>query len=156
MNRILSRSLAFSSMALLVVACSDKEAPDDAAEDSTAIAQAPVSTTPRVMAIDFGQAVDDSGRIMGGGVESFPSADTVYVSVRTQNTTQGTPITVKLEQGDKIIESVDLEVGTPDSNGESRSLATLPKAATMTAGKYKIEVLLDGASQGIREFSIGS
>lgn len=155
MNHFMSRTLILSSLAVLVVACGDKKAAENATEDSTTAAMTAVSTTPRVMAIEFGQAVDDSGRIMGGGVESFPSADTIYVVIRTQNATQGTPMTVKLEQGDKTIDSVEVAVGSSDGSGESRALATLPKAATVKAGKYKIEVLLDGASQGVREFSIG-
>jgi hypothetical protein len=78
----------------------------------------------------------------------------VYVAVRTKHVPAGTPIVVRLMQGDRNIESVDVVSGTPDAEAEARMLARLPAGATLSVGAYQVEVLLDGVSQGIRPLSV--
>lgn len=150
------RHLAILPLAfLLATACGDQPA-DDATPDSTgtAVATEPAPTVPRVMAIDVGRAIDEGGRIMGGGVETFPEADTIYVHLRTEHVSEGTALTVRLLEGDRTLESVDVTSGAPDAGMIGEATATLPAGATLRPGAYRVEVLLDGASQGIREITI--
>lgn len=151
------RHLALLPLALLLAtACGDQPAEEAGAADSTTTAAAaPMPTTPRVMAIDVGRAIDESGRIMGGGVERFPEADTLFVHVRTEHVAAGTPLTVRLLAGDRTVESVEVAAGAADADAVGEATATLPAGATLGAGTYRVEVLLDGASQGIREIIIG-
>ncbi len=155
MTRHILTTLGF---ALLLGACGDKAADAGEGGDSTAaMTEAePAPTIPRVMAIDVGLAADSMGQIIGGAGEIFPNPDTLYVAVRTQNTDEGASLTVRLLQGDRTIESVAATTGAPDANRMARTLAKLPAAATAKAGRYRVEVLLDSVSQGIRDITIGT
>ena len=153
----MTRSVLLSlGLAATLVACGSDAADDAATEDSTAAAMADsLPRDPRVTAIDVGLAADSLGQIIGGVMESIPEADTLYVAVRTQYTPASAPITVRLLRGDRTIESVDVAAGAPDADDVGRVVALLPSAATAGAGSYRIEVLLDGVSQGIRDITIG-
>lgn len=155
MTRQIMTTLGF---ALMLGACGDKAPEADAGPDSAAMAAATASapTIPRVMGIDVGLAADSMGQIIGGAGEVFPNPDTLYVAVRTQNTEAGAPITVRLMQGDRVIESVSTEAGAPDESHSGRAVAKLPSAAKAATGRYRVEVLLDSVSQGIREITLGT
>ncbi len=144
-------------IAALLAACGDKAPEAEAAGDSSAAmaAESPAPTIPRVMAIDVGLAADSMGNILGGSGEVFPQPDTLYVAVRTQNTEEGAPVTVRLMRGDRTVESVSVAAGSPDAAHTAKALAKLPSAATAAHGKYSVEVLLDTVSQGIREITLG-
>ena len=138
----------------LTIACGDKAGEGDTTTDSATAVAPEVPRNPRVMAIDVGLAADSLDRIIGGTYESIQAPDTVFVSVRTQYVAAGAPIAVRLMQGERVIESVDLTSGTPDEDGVARALATLPAGATLAVGSYQVEVMLDGVSQGIRALSV--
>jgi hypothetical protein len=146
---------ALLAVALLAAtACGDRQEAETTSDD-TAVAVAPeMPRNPHVMAIDIGLAVDSLGRVIGSSYESVPQPDTLYVSVRTQHVAAGAPLTVRLLQGDRTVQSVDVAAGTPDASGIGRATAMLPSAATAAPGDYRVEVLLEGASQGIRELRI--
>lgn len=147
---LLSLGLAFA-----LVACGSDADGGAAAEDSATAAADTMPREPRVVAIDVGLAADTAGHIVGGVMESFPTPDTLYVGVRTQHTPAGTPVTVRLLRGDEPVEAVEAAAGAPDADNVGRIAVMLPSAATAPAGGYRIEVLLDGVSQGIREITIG-
>ena len=138
----------------LTIACGDKGGEGDTTTDSATAVAPEVPRNPRVMAIDVGLAADSLNRIIGGTYESIQAPDTVFVSVRTQYVAAGAPIAVRLMQGERVIESVDLTSGTPDQDGVARALATLPAGASLAVGSYQVEVMLDGVSQGIRALSV--
>jgi hypothetical protein len=138
----------------LTVACGDKAAEGDTNPDSATAVAPEVPRNPRVIAIDVGLAADSLGRIIGGTYETIQAPDTVFVSVRTQHVAAGAPIVVRLLQGERTVESVDVSSGTPDEEGVGRVLATLPSGAGLAVGSYQVEVLLDGVSQGIRALSV--
>jgi hypothetical protein len=151
-RRFLSLTLPLALLTL--AACADKGGDQSGSGDSAAAAVIEVPTTPMVTAIEIGRALDDSNRVLGGGVEHFPSADTLYVRVTTSHVVAGTPLTVRLTRGTTLIDSVDVPSGPIDAESNASAIATLPKAHGVAAGAYRIEVLLDGASQGVREFTI--
>lgn len=143
-------------LAATLAACGADAGEDAAATDSANAAAADtMPRNPRVAAIDIGLAADTAGHIVGGVMESFPIADTLFVGVRTQYTPAGAPITVRMLSGDRTVESVETTAGAPDAEDIGRVVVQLPAAATAAAGTYRIEVLLDGTSQGIREVTIG-
>lgn len=143
-------------LATALLACGS-DADGGATEDSTAAAAADTTPrNPRVAAIDIGLAADSMGNIVGGVSESFPTPDTLYVGVRTQYTPAGAPLTVRLLRGDQTVESAEIAAGSPDADDIGRAVAMLPAAAAAQAGSYRVEVLLDGVSQGIREITIGN
>jgi hypothetical protein len=152
MNRTSLLPLALLAFA---VACGDRDNEDGMNGDSATAIVPEVPRNPRVMAIDVGLAADSLGRIIGGSYETIQQADTVYVSVRTQHTAAGAPITVRMRQGERIIESIDVAAGAPDVDAVGRVLAMLPAGASVSPGSYEIEVLLEGVSQGVRPLAVG-
>lgn len=140
----------------LTVACGDQRGESDTNPDSATAIAPEIPRNPRVIAIDVGLAADSLDRIIGGTYESIQGPDTVFVSVRTQYVPAGSPLTVRLMQGERAIESVDLSTGTPDADGVARALATLPAGATLALGSYQVEVLLDGVSQGVRSLTVAA
>lgn len=151
------RMLRPIALLLLATACGgDAPAPDadgEAAAAADAAANAPaMPTEPHVMAIDIGIAVDDSGRIMGAGVEAFPDPAPLYVSIRTQATPAGTPLSARLLAGTRTVDSVGSTAAAPEASGVGRTTLQLAKAADLAPGEYRVEVFLDGVSVGIREF----
>ncbi|HET9066454.1 MAG TPA: hypothetical protein VFN22_11595 [Gemmatimonadales bacterium] len=144
-------------LALLAsVACAPKAAEDAGSQDSTNVAVIDVPASPRIVSIDIGRALDANNHIMGGGVERFPHGDTLYVALGASHVPTGTPISVRLMSGDKILETVELTATEPAADGTAQLTATLPSGANATAGLYRVEVLLDGTSQGIREITFDS
>jgi hypothetical protein len=145
------RYLPAAALLLLATACGDNSPPPpEITEDTTQAAQMPAE--PHVMAIDMGIAVDDSGRIMGVGVETFPSPDTVYVAVRTQAAPEGSAIGVRLLSGERTVDSTGTTTGAMDADGVGRASVSFPQAVTLAPGDYRLEVFLNGTSAGIREF----
>ncbi len=151
-----SPMLALPLALLMFAACADQAADQAPSGDSTTTATIEVPTTPMVTAIQIGRAVDDSNRILGGGVEHFPPSDTLYVGVTTSHVVAGTPLTARLSKGSTVIDSATVPSGTVDPESMAHTTIVLPGASKATAGSYRIEVLLDGASQGVREISIDS
>jgi hypothetical protein len=151
MNRI---SLMPLALLAFTVACSDGGREVNTADDSATAIVPDIPRNPRVIAIDMGLAADSLGRIIGGTYETIQAPDTVFVSVRTQYVAAGTPIVVRLLQGERTIESVDVASGTPGTDAVGRVLATLPAGATISPGGYQVEVLLDGVSQGLRTLTV--
>jgi hypothetical protein len=156
MDMMMTRSsLVLSTLVLAgVMACGDGSPPPGGPKEDSAAAVAPEPKNPHVMAIDLGRATDSTGAIIGGTLETFPELDTLYVSVRTQYVETGAPIVVRLLQGETALGSQNLTAGTADSMGVARAVAIFPGAAKRGEGTYRVEVLLDTLSAGIREFTV--
>lgn len=152
----MTRPVLFATaLVLLATACGDRPESDVPAGGDSGAAVAPeMPRNPHVMAIDIGLAVDSLGRVIGSSFESVPEPDTIFVSVRTQYVAAGAPLTVRLFQGERTVQSVDVAAGTPDQSGIGRATAMLPAAAGVSPGDYQVEVLLDGVSQGIRDLKV--
>lgn len=139
---------------LLVPACADRGGDAGQPGDSTAVVAPEMPRNPHVVAIDVGLAVDSLGRVVGGTFERITNPDTIFVSVRTQYVAAGAPLRVRLLRGERELQGVDVAAGTPDGDDIGRATAMLPAGATLSAGEYKVEVLLDGVSQGLRDLVV--
>lgn len=153
MSRLRSSYFILPLALITTVACGDNSSPNGGAGDSSNVAVIEAPSAPRIVAIDVGRALGDSGRILGSGVEHFPETDTLYVGIGASYVVAGTPISVRLLSGAKVLETVNVTATAPGEDGNAHMVAVLPSAATVNAGKYSVEVLLDGVSQGIREFT---
>jgi hypothetical protein len=148
-------SLIPLALLALTIACGDQAGEGDTTPDSATAVAPELPRNPRVIAIDVGLAADSLNRIIGGTYERIEAADTIFVAVRTQHVAAGAQITVRLLQGERTIESVEVTPGTPDADAVGRTLAILPAGAGIAAGDYQVEVLLDGVSQGSRPLAVG-
>lgn len=153
--RYTTRSFLILPLALtLSIACGDQAGDDETSSDTANVAVLEVPASPRVVSIDIGRAVDENNRILGGGVERFPRGDTLYVELGTSHVPAGTPITVRFSLGDRVLETVEVTAIEPTADGTAQVTAKLPSAATASPGLHRVEVLLDGTSQGIREITL--
>lgn len=141
-----------------LAACARRNAPDTAADSAIAAATVapPVSKTPHVRAIELGRALDSvTSRIAGGVASSYQAGDTIYVSLRTEFVAEGTTLAVRLLRGKTTVDSIDLKSGSPNAEGLA-VVATHFTASNKgwTPGSYRLEVLLNGVSQGLTDFEI--
>ncbi len=154
----MSKRLFFLPAALLIATACGDSADTPRTDEATTTDQlaTEMPRNPHVMGIDLGLASDEEGRIIGGAGQSFPEADTLHVSIRTQYIDQGTTLSLVLSQGDRTIGTTTATVGANGESGDARALAIFPQVATLGAGSYRVEALMDEVSQGIREFTIGA
>lgn len=148
--RFLTRSTALALCALAALgACKKKEPPPPA------VAPAPPPPAPSVSAIDLGRHVGPNKRV-SDTTSVFAPRDTLYLSVATENTAAGATLLAKwtYETG-QTVDSSSQAVAAP-SAAEPVSVTEfhLVKPKGWPAGKYKVEVWLDGASKGSKEFEV--
>ncbi len=137
-----------------LTACSKKDA-DPAPEETTVVAAPAPPAVPRMVSMDLGRAVDSTRRIVGGVTTMFGTRDTIYLSVQTENTAAGAEVSARWSTATgQRVDSTAQAV----ANGAAAAAAVtefhLIKAAPWPVGAYRVEVFLDGTSQGIKAFSI--
>lgn len=154
----LSRTLLVAALAATTLsACSKKDA-DDTVADTTPGAgtelQAPA--VPRVTSMELGRAVDSTRNIMGGVTDDFGPNDTIYLAVRTENTAAGAMVTARWQtESGTTVDSTSQAVAPAVADGWSVTEFHIMRPQPWPTGKYRVEVYLDGVSQGIKDFEIG-
>lgn len=147
--------LASTALLFLASACGDKSADNEPTLDSAPAAVAvQLPENPMVSSINIGLALDDSGLLLGGGTQQFAQGAPLVVGVQTHFVDAGAPLTVRLMEADRVIETVSLVAGEPDGDRRATAHAELPAAADLGIGDYRVEVLLGDVSQGIRPITI--
>ncbi len=137
-----------------VVGCSKKDA-DDGAPDTVTIVTPDISATARVAAMELGRAVDSLKNIVGGVTSSFGANDTLYISVRSENTAPGSTVAVRwMNEAGETIDSTAQQIAAGAAAVAATTEFHLKKATAWPEGKYRAEVFLDGVSQGIKEFEV--
>jgi hypothetical protein len=142
-----------------LAACGGHDAPeadaDKAIAAATSTAAAPTVKVPHVKAMDVGHALDSTQRISGGVSTSFHQGDTIFVSVRTDFVPEGANIGIRLLQGKSTADSAGVKSPAPNAEGAAVLSATFaaPKKG-WALGAYRLEVFLDGVSQGLSDFEV--
>ena len=156
------RLLSLLLPALLVLsACKRDEQP---------VTQAPPATTPApqttpapppppptpavtIANIELGNAVGADNRVTTPSM-SFAPTDTIYAAVSTNGTSPSSTITARwtFQDGQVVNESSQTIAPT----GPAVTTFNIAKPDGWPAGKYKVEVLIDGTSVGQREFDVGA
>lgn len=154
------RRYTFLTLATIatLAACARRDAPEDEADSAIAAATAsqPVAKNPHVRAFELGLAVDSTtSRIMGGVVATYRTSDVIHVSIRTEFVPEGASLGARLMRGATTVDSNGMKSGTPNAEG----LATVATHFTAPAkgwalGGYRLEVFLDGVSQGLTDFEV--
>jgi hypothetical protein len=130
-------------VALGLGACQKKEAPKPAA--------APAGVS--VSAITLGNAVGADKKVTAA-MESFAKTDTVYAAVETQGAGQATlKARWTFHKGDKSAE-VNQSEQTIAPTGPAVSEFHISKPDGWPAGDYQVEVSLNGASAGVKKFTV--
>lgn len=133
-----------------------EEAPPPEATVTPAPVETPAATPApvpfRVTAIDLGKAVDADKKITEPATIFAPN-DTIYAAVSSEGEAPSVKLQAKWTFGDKGTSVKDDEV-TIAPTGPATTDFSIFKPGGWPVGKYKVEILADGVSAGIKEFEV--
>jgi hypothetical protein len=152
--RTLSCSL-YLVAALALIAC-------DRTENATTTTQPPDVSAPsnpaappaaRITGIELGNAISPDGRVASGAAKTtFAPSDTIYVSVLTDQPPAGATLTARWTFDDGQLVSEGRESLT--SSSRSATEFHISKPDGWPAGRYKVEIAMNGQPAGTREFEV--
>ncbi|MGY0505643.1 hypothetical protein [Luteimonas sp. e5] len=134
--------------------CKKKEAPvvatPPAADTTPAPAPAPSAQPARILSVDLGNALGAGNRVTAPAT-AFATGDTIYASINTSGMPSGNKIGVKWTYQDgAVVHSESRDMQGADTIYEFHIQNPNP----WPAGKYKLEVDIDGAQVETREFEV--
>lgn len=156
MHRLTSATLlraATLALIIPVVACGKKdEAYTEPGASTTTIPPAAPAAALVVEEIDVGKGLNPDVTLKDK-TDNFGVRDTIYASVKTEGASAGSRLAAKwtFQSGQTVSESSQ---NISPTGGETRHEFHLAKASAWPRGNYKVEILLDGASAGTKDFSI--
>lgn len=147
------RPFALAALTLLAVsACKKKEPAADAAK-----IEAPAPPPPPVVmtTLELGRHLGANKRVTDT-TSVFAPRDTFYLAVVTENTPAGANLTAKWTfQTGQLVDSTMQAVAAPEAASPvSVTEFHLVKPKGWPAGKYKVDLMLDGVSKGTRDFEV--
>jgi len=111
-----------------------------------------VRTGVNVTHIDVGRSLT-AGKTIAERADSFRPADTIYVSVETDGSAPSATLTARWTYQDgQVVDESRQNIAPP--GGATVTEFHVSKPDGWPAGGYKVEVLLNGASAGTREFKV--
>lgn len=137
-------------LAVLSVAGCKKPAPPPPSQETAApAAPAPLA----VASIDLGKAIGPDKRV-ASPLTTFGTRDTIYASVSTTGAGTNAPISAKWTfAGVKEI-TVNESSESVSPTGPAVTEFHIAKATAWPVGKYKVEIQLNGAPAGVKEFEV--
>jgi hypothetical protein len=143
--------LAMILAMLTLLACHREEKSEPPA------ASPPVSAAPthadlpaRVSWIELGSAADPNGRVTSPSSQFAPK-DTIYVSVLTDGQPSGSTLSARWSYEDGQVVSENQQTLGADRQATEFHIA---KPDGWPAGRYKVEIALNGQPAGSREFEV--
>lgn len=135
--------------ASLTAACKKADSGTPAADSSPVMAP-PTTPALQVASVELGRSIDAERRITGP-TDDFTTRDTIYASVATTGSGNGT-LTARwtFEDGQVVEESQQSVAAAGPANTEFH----IAKATPWPAGKYRVIISLDGKEVGNKEFEI--
>jgi hypothetical protein len=137
--------LALTLSAVLGTACTKDNAGTPGTTGTTGTA--PV----RVSHIDLGREIA-ADKTISNRTETFKPNDTIYASVATEGAAPSTAIKARWTYQDGQI--VDESTQTIAPTGDARTEFHMSKPDGWPAGKYKLEVLVNGTTAGTKDFEV--
>jgi hypothetical protein len=131
-------------------ACKKKEAPGPPAE-AAAPAPAPEPPAFAVQLIEVGKAIGADKRVTAA-LATFGRRDTIYVSVATEGVAPSKTISAKWTFQDGQVVKEQSEAIAP--TGPAATEFHISKPSPWPVGKYKVEIAVDGAAAGSKDFEI--
>lgn len=148
----ISRGAITASLLLLTLAACKKKDAEPAAMDTTAMMPTPEAAPLRVSTIMTGKSIGADKRVMSES-STFGVKDTLYVSVVTEGASSGSKLTAKWTYNDGQVVDESSETITP-AGGTNVTEFHMTKPSGWPKGNYKVEVMLDGASAGMKTFVV--
>ena len=147
---VTAKTMLAVALASLAAACGKK---DDAAVavDTTGMVNPPAAATAlRVSEIETGKKIE-ADKSIGDGTDDFGVRDTIYVAVKTEGSGSGTLAAKWMFQDGQTVDQSSQSISP---TGDAWHEFHVQKATAWPAGKYKVEVTLDGAPAGTKDFEI--
>ena len=134
-----------------------EEAPPPEATVTPAPVETPAATPAplpfKVTSIDLGKAIGPDKKVTEAAT-TFGPKDTIYAVVSSEGTGPDVKLTAKWTYGDQG-QSVKDEDQTVTPNGTTGATEFhVSKPGGWPVGKYKVEILADGVSAGVKEFEV--
>ena len=145
-NRVFLLTAGLLGLAALS-GCKKKDASPIGA-DSSAVVTAPAF---RVQTIDLGKSIMADKRVANGS-DTFARTDTIYASVVTEGSAPSKTIVARWTFQDGQV--VKEETLTISPIGTAATEFHIMKPTGWPVGKYKVEILVDGASVGTKDFEV--
>jgi hypothetical protein len=133
-----------------VPACKKKEAPPPPAE-AAAPAPAPAPPAFAVLAIEVGKGIGADKRVTAPGT-TFGRRDTIYAAVATEGAAPSKVISAKWTYQDGQVVKEQAETIAP--TGPAATEFHISKAKPWPVGKYKVEIGVEGAPAGSKDFEV--
>ena len=150
-------STGFVLSAFILAACGGRGDDTGAAVDSPAAATTPAPATPSsaVTSIEIGKSIGSDKRVTDA-TTMFSPRDTMYVSVTTQNAPANAMLTAKWTfQDGQVVDSLTQAVAAATATGGATITEFhLTRPSGWPAGRYTVEVMLNGQSVGTREITV--
>jgi hypothetical protein len=105
----------------------------------------------RVSQVDIGRSLT-ADKAINDKTDSFKPNETIYASVATEGTAQAAALKARWTYQDG--QAVDESTQTIAPTGEARTEFHISKPDGWPAGKYKLEVFLNGAPAGTKDFQV--
>ena len=127
-----------------------EEVQEETIPPATVPAPTPVAGV-HVTDVDLGSAIGPDKRVTTE-TETFKPADVVYAVVHTDGAASGTPLTARwtFQDGQTVEESTQ----TISPSGPAVTEFHVSKPSGWPEGKYKVEILVNGASAQTKEFEV--
>lgn len=107
----------------------------------------------RVSQIDIGRSLN-ADKTISGNTLSFKPNDTIYASVATAGSAATATVKARWTYQDGQVVSESTQTIAP--TGDARTEFHIVKPDGWPAGKYKVEVFLNGSSAGTKDFEVGT
>jgi hypothetical protein len=133
-----------------IPACKKKEAPAPPAEAATP-APAPAPPAFAVQVIEVGKAIGPDKRVTAPGT-TFGRHDTIYAAVATEGAAPSKVISAKWTYQDGQVVKEQAETIAP--TGPAATEFHISKAKPWPVGKYKVEIVVEGAPAGSKDFEV--
>lgn len=143
-----------SAAAFIVVAlgCKKKESAPPAETSTTTPAPAPPAPAAlMVVSVDLGPGIGPDKRVTAPSM-TFGRRDTVYASVGTVGTASNANLAAKWTY--QTGQVVDSSVQPISATGPAQTEFHIAKPGGLPAGRYRVEIFLDGRSTTTKEFEI--
>lgn len=150
MNNTTLIRVAAAALLMTVAACNKKDA---AVADTSPAAITPVpepAAALRVANIELGKGLN-ADKTLKDKTDGFGVRDTIYVSVKTEGAGSGKLSAKFTFQDGQTVEETSQDIAP---TGDSYSEFHIQKGTAWPKGNYKVEVMLNGASAGSKDFEI--
>ena len=147
MNARIIPALAVSALLMLSAGCGRRDA--DTGASGSSVAKEPTSAL-SVKDIDLGNSVNPD-KTVADHTGDFKPSETIYVSVETTGSGKGTLKARWTYQEGQVVDETSQDLTT---SGPANTEFHISKASGMPVGHYRVEISLNGAVAGSKEFEV--